>query len=292
MFIFFTEIVKKDVVDRRGRYVGHPCDFIANLEESYPRVLSLVVSRGKFRKKYYVIPWKDVHQTGENFQLKAASDTLVPVDDYASGEAMSFRSSVLDQQIVDTYNRKVVRVNDLHFLRVDDDLRLAHVDIGMRGLVRRLGWERLVDSVIRFFNKHADYLFNERLISWKYAQPVTVQRATGKIQLSVDIEQLKKIPPSDISSMMMDLDPYQRAALLKSMDVQSQVDIITELEPGSGSRSNRRTRRPYALPFEKMPADEATDLLAELSQKLTRDRILGCSAKKPGELMEPGGARV
>ncbi|HPW44800.1 MAG TPA: CBS domain-containing protein [bacterium] len=286
MFIFFTEILKKDVVDRRGRYVGHPYDFIANLEESYPRVLSMVISRGRFRKKYYVIPWKDVHQVGENFQLKTASDTLVAVGDYASGEAMSFRNSVLDQQIVDTYNRKVVRVNDLHFLRVDDDLRLAHVDIGIRGLVRRLGWEGLVDSVVRFFNKHADYLSDERLISWKYAQPVTVQRATGKIQLSVDIEQLKKIPPSDISSMMMDLDPYQRAALLKSMDVQSQVDIITELELKWQKDLVEELDGPTLLKlFEKMPADEATDLLAELSQK-DSDRILGMlSAKKARELV-------
>ena len=53
----------------------------------------------------------------------------------------------MDKQIVDTFGAKVVRVNDLHFLRMNSHLRLVHVDVGFRGLMRRVGWEKAVDRV-------------------------------------------------------------------------------------------------------------------------------------------------
>ncbi|MBT3180909.1 MAG: magnesium transporter [Deltaproteobacteria bacterium] len=287
MFTFFTEIVRKDVVDRRGRFVGHPHDFTATFDEAYPRVTSLIISRGIFNKRYYSILWKDLHQTADGFQLKMTLDSLKPLEDYRSKGEATFRSGILDQQVVDTFNRKVVRVNDLHFLKVDDDLRLAHVDIGLRGLVRRLGWEGFVDRVVKIINRHADYLSNESFISWKYVQPLSIQEATGKIRLNVEMDQLREIPPSDISTMMMELDPYQRAALLKTMDVQSQVDIITELElKWQKDLLEELDAQTVIKLLERMPADEATDLLLELSKR-DADRFLGMlSTKKAREITE------
>ncbi len=287
MFTFYTELVRKDVVDRRGRWVGHPYDFAASLEEAYPRVTALVVSRGLFRKAYYVIPWKDLHQTEKGFQLKVPIESLEPVARYRDPDQATLRYDVLDQQVVDTYNRKVVRVNDLHFLRVDDDLRLAHVDIGLRGLVRRLGWERWVDGLVRLFHAHARYITNENFISWKYIQPLSIKRATGTIQLSVEMEQLKQIPPSDISTMLMELDPYQRAALIKTLDVQSQVDIVTELElKWQKDLIEELDMQTAVRLLERMPADEATDLLAELSKRDANRLLAQLSTKKAREIAE------
>ncbi len=287
MFTFFTEIVRKDVVDRRGRFVGHPHDFTATLDEAYPRVTSLIVSRGIFQKRYYFVPWKDLHLTTDGFQLKATLESLKPISNYRSEDETTFRSGILDQQVVDTFNRKVVRVNDLHFLKVDNDLRLAHVDIGIRGLVRRLGWEKFIDRIVKVINRHADYLSRESFISWKYVQPLSIQEATGQIQLNVEMDQLREIPPSDISTMMMELDPYQRAALLKTMDVQSQVDIITELElKWQKDLIEELDVQTVIKLLERMPADEATDLLLELSKR-DADRFLGMlSTKKAREITE------
>jgi len=287
MFTFFTEIVKKDVVDRRGRFIGHPCDFSASLDEAYPRVTTLVVARGLIRKRYFVVPWKEVHQTSEGFRLRVPIEALEALRSYRKGDETTLRTGILDQQVVDTFNRKVVRVNDIHFLRVDDDLRIAHVDIGFRGLVRRLGWERTVDTFVKTLNRHADYLTRDKFISWKYVQPLSIQDATGKIQLNVDMEQLREIPPSDVSTMLMELDPYQRAALIKTMDVQSQVDIITELELKWQKDLIEELDMQTAVKlFERMPADEATDLLAELSKR-DAERILGMlSTKKAREIAE------
>jgi CBS domain-containing protein len=287
MFTYFTEIVRKDVVDRHGRWVGRPYDFMVRVDEAFPRVISIVVSRGILSRTFYTVPWKDVHHTQRGFQLKVPIESLEKKKIYRPEEAGALRASVLDQQVVDTFNRKVVRVNDIHFLSVDDDLRLAHVDIGFRGLVRRLGWERFVDNMVKIFHKHSRYLTDEGLVSWKYVQPLSIHETTGKIQLTVDMEQLKQIPPPDISTMLMELDPYQRAALLKTLDVQSQVDIITELElKWQKDLIEELDSQTIVALFERMPADEATDLLATLTRRDT-DRILGLlSTKKAREIRE------
>jgi hypothetical protein len=46
---------------------------------------------------------------------------------------------VLDKQIIDTDGARVVRVNDLELVRVNGTLYVGNVDIGMLGVLRRLG---------------------------------------------------------------------------------------------------------------------------------------------------------
>ncbi len=287
MFIFFTELVKRDVVDRRGMYVGRPHDLIANLEDTYPRVTHLVVSKGSFKKRFYVVPWKDLHLTNQCFQLKVPEKGLVACDSYAGAGEHTLRRDVLDEQVVDTFNRKVVRVNDLHFLRVDDDLRLAHVDIGMRGLVRRLGWEKSVDFVVRLFYRHSRYLNDEALVSWKYVQPLSIEESAGKIKLAVEVDELKDIPPSDVSTMLVELDPYHRAALLRSLDVQSQVDIITELDLKlQEDIIESLDAQSVVTLLERMPSDEATDLLSAMQKKESARFLSMLSTKKAREISD------
>ena len=94
----------------------------------------------------------------------------------------------MDKQIVDTFGAKVVRVNDLHFLRVDSRLRLVHVDVGFRGLMRRVGWEKLVDQALRWF---FSYVLPNQFISWKYVQLLS---GSDLLQLSVSQKKLSASP--------------------------------------------------------------------------------------------------
>ncbi len=287
MFTFFTEVIKQDVVDRHGRWIGKPFDFVAKLDEAYPRLTSLIVSKGYLRKKYYMIAWNDLHHAGGQFQLKTPLESLELVASYREGNDVTLRKNILDQQVVDTYNRKVVRVNDIHLLEVDNDLRMAHVDVGIRGLVRRLGWERMIDRVVRTLHRHSRYLTAEKFISWKYVQPLSVQPLTGKIQLNVGQDQLRSIPPPDLSEMLMELDTYQRAALFKTLDPQSQIDILTELDmKWQRDLIDELDPRTTADLLERMPADEATDLLGSMPPRETDRFLQMLSPKKSRELSE------
>lgn len=287
MFIYLTELIKGEVIDKHGRYVGKPFDFAVSLDESYPRVTALIIKRGIIKKSYFVINWKDLNYGPSGFQLKQPESMLESLPTYTMPDVAVLRKSVLDHQVVDTYNRKVVRVNDIHFLRVDSELRLAHVDFSARGLVRRLGWERVVDGIVRLVYRHSRYLTDEGLISWKYIQPLSIRSASGSIQLNVELNQLKSIPPPDLSSMLMELDPHQRTALIRTMDVQSQVDTITELDlKWQRDLIEELDTQTLVRLFERMPADEATDLLASLAKR-DSERILSMlSPKKARSLLD------
>ena len=46
---------------------------------------------------------------------------------------------LLDKQIVDVDGRKVVRINDIEIANTGGSLRVVAADIGLSGLLRRLG---------------------------------------------------------------------------------------------------------------------------------------------------------
>ena len=48
---------------------------------------------------------------------------------------------------MDTFGAKIERVNDVHLLIVNQDLRTVHVDFGARGILRRLGWLKMIDRI-------------------------------------------------------------------------------------------------------------------------------------------------
>src|SRR5438046_8980699 len=62
-------------------------------------------------------------------------------------EALRLARDLLDKQIVDTHGAKVVRVNDLQLSEVDGQLRLVGADVGLRGLLRRVGAESVAERV-------------------------------------------------------------------------------------------------------------------------------------------------
>ena len=55
MFVYFTELVKMDVVDRHGRWLGHPYDFFARFDEPFPTLTTLIIATGVIRKKFISI---------------------------------------------------------------------------------------------------------------------------------------------------------------------------------------------------------------------------------------------
>src|SRR5207237_2350746 len=75
---------------------------------------------------------------------------------------------ILDKQIVDMDGRRVVRVNDLQLSQVDGNLLLVGVDIGSRGLARRVGLE----GVGRRLAMAARRDWPQKLISWEAVDPV------------------------------------------------------------------------------------------------------------------------
>jgi len=50
----------------------------------------------------------------------------------------------MGRTIVDTDDRRVEVVNDIHLIEVKNKLLLLHVDISFNGFLRRIGWENFI----------------------------------------------------------------------------------------------------------------------------------------------------
>jgi magnesium transporter len=179
---------------------------------------------------------------------------------------------VLDRQIVDTDDAKVERVNDLHLLRARGELRVAHVDVGFRGLVRRMGWQRGVDALIGRMLPHSRYLTVEKFLPWKHVQPLSA--GTARVRLALARRALGQVHPSDLAEILEDLDRRERAVLFRDLPVRSAADALEESGPGLQRELLRMLEPQKAADIvEEMQPDAAADLLAELP-KAESDEIL------------------
>jgi len=268
-FLFLSQVLGRKVRDSEGKAFGRVHDLSAVMGEIYPVVQSLVIRSRGWRRPLLVAPCKDV----EILCLPQKSDIVLKVSRTAlssppppSENEFLLRKELLDNQIVDTRGRKVVRVNDVHLMLNNGEVRIVHVDVGMRGLFRSLGWERIVDWLVRFFSPRARYLTQEHFVSWKYVQPVSASTLKrGLLKLSVTQRKLTHLHPADFAEIMNDLDTQQRSALFQSFDIGTAADTLSESHPRvQRDLLDTVGAEKAADILEEMPPDKAADLLADL----------------------------
>jgi magnesium transporter len=230
-FLFFSTLLGKPVYDVNGVLVGQLSDVAISVADMFPPVVGFVVQRGRWEPFALTGRWSDVADIdGPVIRLAVGIQALTPSKTEANGEVL-VRESLLDKQIVDMSGAKVVRVNDLHFVKLGRcDLRLAHVDVGTRGLVRRMGWEPAIDALLRRVFPHANYLTAEQLIRWQYVQPVSLDAKAHNLRLSVLQRQLSELHPADIAEILTELDSHERASMFRSLDPETAADALAEVE--------------------------------------------------------------
>lgn len=276
MFINFSGILSKDVLDSDGKFIGRLWDISLKLSDVYPKSDELVIrkSAGYFKFLYAVVPWSSVAAVEEDGIALNTKNTDIKFEGSIKDFEFLLKRDVLDQQVVDTYNHKVRRVNDVHLLRVDQELMLAHVDIGIRGLLRRLGWEGGIDFFVRLFNKKAPYLKRAEIVSWKYVHPVSANPASMMMKLSVSGRQLSSIPAADLSEIMLDLNMKQRMALFRALDVKTKARIFENMEFEEQKLMLKELDKKEAVQIvTNMSSDEAADLLERLPRNAVENML-------------------
>lgn len=266
LFLFLSEILDKPVRDVNGCVVGRLQDISmkVNEDEIYPRSKGLIICRGFVPREFAYIRIEDVKEIDEVTKLKIGADKIV-FSQVRTPQEFTLRFDILDRQVVDTENRKVVRVNDVHLLRVDQHVYLAHVDVGLRALVRRLGWTRGVDFFVKFISSRSPYLHQEEFIPWKNTQVFASGRQKNVLRLDVVRQKLAQIPPTDLADIMQDLDIFGKLALFKSLDIVLQRKVFADLATQEKQDLiDHLDDKEAASLIENIPADEATDLLMAL----------------------------
>jgi len=178
------------------------------------------------------------------------------------------RADLLDKQIVDIDDRKVVRVNDLRLDEIEGQLRLVAVDVGASGLMRRLG----IEGAWRIIARNLRLPVPERYIDWEDVDPV--ETSIASIKLRVPHAGLAELHPADLASIIDQLAPRDRAGILASLDDEAAADAIEEMEPETQVEVLEDLAPERAADIlEEMSPDDAADLVADLSEA-TREEIL------------------
>ena len=134
-----TELMGAKTYDAQGNYVGKVREFFVEPAEQPNRVAHFLLARGSFQPLVARHDQVAAIEAGK-LELNVPERAL---DAYQPNEGwLAVTKDLLDQQIIDTSGRKVVRVNDVDLLREQQNgtlkLWVGRVDIGLRGAIRRL----------------------------------------------------------------------------------------------------------------------------------------------------------
>lgn len=273
-FFFLSDILDKKVKKGSGETLGWVKDIVilTSPAKIYPEVTALVVSQGLFgrRLKIPITGLEPFELPIKHLYLK--SDALVekfidPINDGANGITLLVRDTFLDKQILDTSGCKVVRVNDIHLLKEKNYIWVVHVDIGFRGIVRRLGWLQMMDTVMEWV---FSYKPNERFVSWKYVSPLpqSGERKTDTLALAPSYQCFTDINPADMADIINDINRDERIAMFKLLDINIASDAIVELNPKVQKElfeSLDKTKRIKIISL--MPDNKLADLLNHLGRR-------------------------
>lgn len=301
MFIFFSQLMDKPVLDKDGKEVGEIYDLAVKSSQVYPLSDALIIRQGFPNRKYALVNWLDVERIDRGgAQLKIERSLLNFSQIHDEKKEFTLRRDILDQQVVDTHNHKVIRVNDIQLLGVDQALMIAHVDIGSRGILRRLGFEKSIDLIVKLFNPQAKYLRNEHLISWKYIQPLTINPVSMTIKIDLPQKNLASIPAADLGDIFLDLNINHQIALFKSLNLVNKTKIFTNINfKTQVSLIHEMNDLEISELLNNVPSDEATDFLEKLPREKTKhilslienkyskrlSQLLGYSGDSAGGLM-------
>lgn len=286
MFIFFSQIEGVKVLDKDNKVLGALYDIIIEPMGKYAKSKALIIKRGASHNAWAAVPWSCVCEfTKLCVRLKSSAAEVKFCESINHRSDLSLRQDILDQQVVDTNNQNVIRVNDIHLLCAEQDLVVAHVDIGLRGIVRRLGFEKFVDPLVRFFNRNSRYLQKPHLISWKHIQPLSINPVSMTIKVDVSQKQLLEIPAADLGEIMLDLAPKHRMALFKTLDIPTKSQLFTALDfKEQKSLLEDLDEKESVEILNHLPMDEAVDFLGELPGGVVH-KMLGLMESKNTKML-------
>src|SRR5271170_7898483 len=165
MELYATELIGAEAYDSQGSFVGRVREFFIEPSQATNRLSHFLLSRGKFQP---LIARHDQVATFAPGTIRLnVSERALQL--YEPNEALlAIRKDLLDQQIIDTKGRKVVRVNDVDLTEQRTngsvELRLTQVDVGLPGAVRRLLQGLLSPAFVRKLQTGLP----QRAIRWEF----------------------------------------------------------------------------------------------------------------------------
>jgi magnesium transporter len=273
---FVSELVDRPVqlwTDGSGMPIGKVVDLVVDGRESFPPVTGIYVRcpDGNIR----LAPFSAVRSIDD----KAVILNQPPHDatyTRSADDDLLLSRELLDKQIVDVDGKKVVRVNDLKVAPTGEQLRLIAVDIGLAGLLRRLGLRKLSQ---RWGQRAHRPGLRQSLISWDAVAPLHHVAPNDNVRLRLPHNRLERIHPADLASIIEELNASDQASLLSSLDEETAAEALEQLDVNTQLSILEDLKPDVAADIiENMASDDAADLLSEVEPEARQELL---------NLMEP-----
>jgi sporulation protein YlmC with PRC-barrel domain len=275
------------VMDSGGRTVGHVREFAVSPPVDANHVQGLVLRRVGARRgeRMSMVAVGDLELTAAGGLRMRGDTSATPMPKEES--YLLLERDLLDQQIIDVHGHKVVRVNDVDLVwepvvdagaaAASDSmpggaegpleghglkLRIAEVEVGTRGAIRRLLKGLSVATVERVSGR-----FGTSAIPWNFVDLID-RDPSRRVRLKIEQEKLSKMHPSDLADILEDLAPAERQALFTSLEEGVAAEALEEVEPKmQQSLTEALDSEQVAGIVEEMDPAAAADFLAELPEE-------------------------
>lgn len=272
---YLSEIRDRKVLGPSGDEIAKLIDVAIIPSDRFPPVQWAVLTT---RNGEHAVRWADLTSEVGHYRVRVPLDELVKAG--LPDDALRLARDLMDKQIVDTHGAKVVRVNDLQLEEAGGQLRLVGADVGLRGLLRRVGGEAVAEGVAGIFGRSLP----RGIIPWHLVQPIDTGDA--KVRLTVPHAKLALLHPADIADIVEDMSAEERLAVFEQLDVETAAEALAEVDPEMqveivGDLDEERA----ADILEEMAPDEAADLLQDLPEQ-QREDLVELMEKDEGEDVE------
>ena len=289
-FSYLSEFINLPVYRMsNNKRIGKLVDIAATTTQVYPRVTGLMVRTQRGKPPIY-IPWNSVRRMvfKKHFVVDYPSNGIEQQGRAAENEIL-IRKTFFDKQIISIEGYKIVRVNDLQLLIEDktkenSNLWIVHIDIGFKGILRRLGFLRPVNRAFRWVT---DRDIKDEFVSWKYVQPTATESVYASVQLKTDASKLSEIHPADLADILEDLGTDERIALIESLDYFTAAQTMQEMQFKNRLQIVESMEPVKLAPIiNEMQMDEAVDLLDACETQKRQSVYTMLSVEKTSELKE------
>jgi magnesium transporter len=263
-----TEVLGGEAYDVQGNFVGRISELFIEPADQPNRVARYLLGRGRY------LPLLARHD-----QISSVAPGMIKLNVeekdlehfHANDAWLAMRKDLLDQQIIDTRGRKVVRVNDVDLAEQRTngtvELRVTDVDVGLTGATRRLLQGLASPMLIRRIQEKLP----ARTIRWEFVNLIEAD-PLRRVKLRITHDKLEKMHPADLADIMEELSPAERQSIIASLDEESAAETLAELDSRLTSQIVEKMAPGKAADIiEEMEPDEAADVLADLSPEASQD---------------------
>jgi CBS domain-containing protein/sporulation protein YlmC with PRC-barrel domain len=281
--IYFTELQNLPFYGVKGEFLGELEDLCVDPNHKAARVASYLLRTPQ--KGIRCITYTQIQSISVR-----AGQTSVPRDEvrcYEQDEGLiRIKKDVLDQQIIDVNNRKVVRVNDVDFdIEPTDghtELRIVAVNVGLAAAVRRLLQGTMSKHRIRLITN----TLPNRTIQWEFVNLIESDPAR-RVKLRISYDRLAELHPADIADILEELSYKEQKALIESLDDETAAHALSEIPTKmQADLLESITPEKAADIVEEMPPDEAADVLNQLPPETSAGLLADMEKDEAAEVRE------